>query len=226
MKNMTRRQFVVNSSMTVGGLITAGAIPLGMVSPNLAYAQEGKFVESSCGTKGKKILVAYESFCGSTSEVAQSIADVFCKQGARVNVRHVQNIETLSSYDGVVIGSAVKSASWHPSAIEFVKENQDMLKQIPVAYFLTCLALYFDTTEAQDLAESYFRPVLTAVPGIKPKAVQAFAGVLDYGKLNMMFRLVMKAKMKKQGIPEGDFRDFQKIESWAEKTVWPLLTGV
>jgi menaquinone-dependent protoporphyrinogen IX oxidase len=36
-------------------------------------------------------------------------------------------------------------------------------------------------------------------------------------------RMVMKSKMEKQGVPEGDFRDFQKIESWAQNTVLPVL---
>ncbi|WP_367172782.1 hypothetical protein [Desulfobacula sp.] len=40
----------------------------------------------------------------------------------------------------------------------------------------------------------------------------------------MMFKMVMKSKMKKKGVSEGDFRNFEKIESWAEKTAWPLLT--
>lgn len=75
-------------------------------------------------------------------------------------------------------------------------------------------------------AKSYFNPVLKAVPKVKPKEMQAFGGVLDYSKLNMVYKMIMKSKMKKKGIPEGDFRDFNKIESWAEDTAWPLLTTV
>ncbi|MCK5542235.1 MAG: hypothetical protein KAI40_06045 [Desulfobacterales bacterium] len=226
MENINRRQFVVNSSMAVGGLIGASAIAFGVMPAKFAYTSDIKFVESSCASGKKKILVAYESYCGTTSEVAQSIANVFCKQGAKVDVRHIENVKTVSSYDAVVIGSAVKSSSWYPNAIEFIKVNQVQLKQIPVVYFLTCLALYFDTDEAKNVAKSYFNPVLKAVPEIKPKEMQAFGGVLDYSKLNMVYKMVMKSKMKKKGVPEGDFRDFNKIESWAENTAWPLLTTV
>lgn len=28
---------------------------------------------------------------------------------------------------------------------------------------------------------------------------------------------------EKMGIPEGDFRDFEKIQPWALKTAWPRL---
>ena len=226
MEEMNRREFVVNSSVAVGGLLGAAAIPLGVISPKSAFGNDIKFIESSCGTDGKKILVAYQSYCGTTSEVAQSIGNIFCKHGAKVDVRNIDNIKTISSYDAVVVGSAVKSSSWYSNAIEFVKENQSQLKQIPVVYYLTCLALYFDTKGARDTANSYFNSVLKAVPKVKPKEMQAFGGVLDYSKLNMMYKMVMKSKMKQKGIPEGDFRDFQKIESWAENTVWPLLATV
>ena len=226
MEKINRREFVVNGSVAVGGLLGAAAIPFGVISPKSAFADDIKFIESSCGTDGKKILVAYQSYCGTTSEVAQSIGNVFCRHGAKVDVRNIDNIKTISSYDAVVIGSAVKSSSWYSNAIKFVKENQSRLTQIPVVYYLTCLALYFDTKDARDTAKSYFDPVLKAVPQVKPKERQAFGGVLDYSKLNMMYKMVMKSKMKKKGIPEGDFRDFKKIESWAKNTVLPLLAAI
>jgi menaquinone-dependent protoporphyrinogen oxidase len=223
MKQITRRQFVVKSSRVATGLIGAHAMGFNVISPGSVFADDVKFIESSCESPGKKILVVYESYCGSTSKVAQGIADVFCKKGAKVDLRHIKTVTDVSSYDGVVIGSAVKSASWYPSAINFVKENQAQLKQIPVIYFLTCLALYHDTEASNKIAKSYFNGVLNGVPAVKPRAIQAFAGVLDYSKLNMMFKIVMKSKMKKKGIPEGDFRDFGKIGSWALNTAWPRL---
>jgi menaquinone-dependent protoporphyrinogen oxidase len=218
METMTRRQFVVGGAAVVGGLIG-----MGVVQPGTALADDIQLIESDYRKEGKKYLVAYESNCGSTSGVAQTIADVICGHGASVDVRHIKNVSDVSPYAGVVMGSAVKSASWYPGAIRFVKDHQDHLRQIPVFYFLTCLKLYNDTQENRDLAQSYFNPVLKAVPEVKPKAMEAFAGALDYSKLNMVVRMIMKSKMENQGVPEGDFRDFQKIESWAQNTVLPVL---
>ena len=86
-----------------------------------------------------------------------------------MDVLHIGNIKNVGSYDAVVVGSAIKSNSWHSNAIEFVKKNQAELKQIPVIYFLTCLALYYNTDKNKQIAKNYFTPVLKAVPGIKPK---------------------------------------------------------
>ena len=221
MKFMTRRQFVVGSAAAAGGLVFMSA-----VRPEIAMADQIRFMESDCKKEGLKYLVAYESNCGSTAGVASTIGDVMCRRGAAVDVRYIKNITDISEYAGVVIGSAVKTASWYPEAILFVKDHQDYLKKIPVVYFLTCLALYSDTQQNRERAQSYFNPVLKAVPEVKPRAMEAFAGALDYSKLNMVVRMVMKSKMEKQGVPEGDFRDFQKIESWAGNTVFKLLTAV
>ncbi|OGR10893.1 MAG: hypothetical protein A2097_05030 [Desulfobacula sp. GWF2_41_7] len=221
MKSMTRRQFIVNSTVVMGGLIGTG-----IVQPGVTMADEIEFIESACEKEGKKILVAYESNCGSTSGVAKAIADVICRHGIGVDLRRIGNITDISSYTGVVIGSAVKSSAWYPGVIGFVKDHQDHFSRIPVVYFLTCLALYKDTQKTRELAQSYFNPVLKAVPEVKPRAMEAFSGALDYSKLNMVVRMIMKSRMEKQGIPEGDFRDFQKIESWARDTVLPNLTAV
>jgi len=77
MEKMNRREFVVNGSVAVDGLLGAAAIPFGVISPKSVFADDIKFIESSCGTDGKKILVAYQSYCGTTSEVAQSIGNIF-----------------------------------------------------------------------------------------------------------------------------------------------------
>jgi menaquinone-dependent protoporphyrinogen oxidase len=66
---------------------------------------------------------------------------------------------------------------------------------------------------------SYFKPALQAAPGVKPLDFGCFAGVLDYAKMNFMYRAIMKSKMKKQGVPEGDYRDWPAIRAWAETLV-------
>ena len=65
--------------------------------------------------------------------------------------------------------------------------------------------------------------VQEAVFEVKPVATGVFAGVLDYSKLNMIYRMVMKAKMKRQGVPEGDFRNWHLIRDWANDIYSPLL---
>lgn len=226
MRKVTRREFIVDGSVMLGGTIGAMALGGDLLASKKARASTVKFPESSCGQgnkTSKKVLVAYFSFCGTTGGVAEAIGQVLCDKGATVDVRLVKNISDLSSYQAFVIGSAIRSASWWPEAIEFLERNKEELGRKPVAYFLTCLALYKDTEASRRVARSYMDPVLKAVPNVKPVEMGYFAGALDYSKLNLMYRMVMKSKMKKRGIPEGDFRDWDAIRSWAEGLRSPLL---
>jgi menaquinone-dependent protoporphyrinogen oxidase len=225
MKKMTRREFIAKGSMVVGGTLGGLALGGGIFSPPQALSAEVKFSESSCKTKKenkRKILVAYASFCGSTGGVAEAIGRDLCEQGAQVDVRFIKNVSDISSYEGAVLGSSVRSSFWLPEAMEFIKKNQERLSRIPVAYFLTCLTLYQDNAEKRGVARSYMNPVLKSAPSVQPFDLGLFAGVLDYSKLNIVYRTIMKSKMKKQGIPEGDFRNWEAIRAWARNLGSPL----
>jgi menaquinone-dependent protoporphyrinogen oxidase len=132
-----------------------------------------------------------------------------------VDIRLMKNVTGPVSYDAVVLGSSVRSASWLPEAIAFVEKNQGNLTRIPVAYFLTCLALAKDTVENHRLAGTYMDPVLRAVPAVHPVELGLFAGALDYSKMNVFYRMIMQSKMQAKGVPEGDFRNWKAIRAWA-----------
>ncbi len=222
MKSITRREFVVGGSMAIGGAVLGSEFSF----PQDVRAATLEFPESRCGLENKtdkKVLVAYASYCGTTGGVAEAIGKVLCDRGAVVDVHLVKNGGDLGSYQAAVIGSATRMASWSPEAISFVEGHKKMLSRIPVAYFLTCMTLVKDTEESRRMARSYMEPVLKAVPEVKPIDMGLFPGALDYSKLNLMYRTVMKYKMEKKGVPEGDFRDWAAIRTWAVGLSSPLL---
>jgi len=226
MKQLSRREFMVDSALIAGGAFGTLALGSGVFAPKAAHAAKINFLETQCGmpeNNGKKVLVAYASYCGTTGGVAEAIGQVLRQKGATVDVRLVKNISDLTPYQAVVIGSATRSSSWWPEAIEFVERNKEELSRKPVAYFLTCLTLYKDTEASRRVARGYMDPALKAAPEVQPVDIGLFAGVLDYSKLNLVYRMVMKSKMKKRGVPEGDFRDWNAIRSWAKGLCSPLL---
>lgn len=231
-QKINRREFLISSTITAGGALGAMAMGSGIAYPNAAQAKEKKFYQANCGTRQEgrsKILVAYESYLGSTGGIAKAIGETFCQLGAYVEVKLISQVNDLSQYQAAVIGSAVQKAQWMPKAIDFVRQNQDQLRQIKVAYFLSCLAMVKalgpaskETAKARQVAASYLNPVLKGVPAVKPVDSGLFAGVLDYDKLSFLEELIMRSKMDKRGIAPGDYRDFPAIRSWAAN-LYPVL---
>lgn len=156
-----------------------------------------------------KILVAYATKAGSTAEVAAEIGRVMESEGGcQVDVCPVSKLNGVDGYDAVVIGSAIRGGRWLPEATKFVEKNRDALSRVPVALFTVCLTLKDDTEENRRTVAAYLDSVHELV---QPVDVGLFAGAMDYNKLPLILRLLMKA-MK---APEGDFRDWEAIRAWA-----------
>jgi len=213
-----RRDFLA----LAGGLISAISLG-GFSGAGASHAAAIAFPEGKCGEKGitdKKILVAYASKYGSTGGVADAIGKGLCSKGAAVGVLLMKNVVNLSSYQGVMVGSAIYMGKWLSEAVDFVKENSEVLRQIPVAYFLVCMTLREPTEENRAKVLAYLDPVLKAIPEIKPIGIGAFAGALDYNNLSWLNKKILKSK----GTPEGDFRDWKAIRTWAEESAFTKST--
>jgi menaquinone-dependent protoporphyrinogen oxidase len=158
-----RRDFLTFCS----GLITA--LSLGDISgAGVSHATETEFPEGRCGEERnmKKVLVTYTSKYGSIGGVADAIGKQLGARGVATDTVLIKNADTLSSYQGVVIGSAIYMGNWMPEAVDFVKENWNILRQVPGAYFLVCMTLSRPTEMNRTKVLSYMDPLLEAVPEI------------------------------------------------------------
>ena len=216
---ITRRQFLKLTGFAVG----AGALGSGGSFARLVRAADVVFPEYSFGgetvVRGK-ILVAYASKCGSSAGVAKAIGEVLHEKGAAVDVRLAKKVKDISSYRAVVVGSAIRMGKWLPAAVSFVEAHREVLGHIPVAYFLVCYTMRDPTEENRQEALSYLKPLRDAVPEVRPVDAGLFAGAVDYSKLSWIFKRVLK----KKGLQEGDFRDWDAIRSWAAGVAPRLLS--
>jgi menaquinone-dependent protoporphyrinogen oxidase len=170
---------------------------------------------------GKRVLVTYASKYASTGGVAEAIGKELCGKGLTADVALIRNAGDLGLYQGVVVGSAIYMGKWMPEATDFVKKNRDILGRIPVAYFLVCITLAQPTEKNRSKVLSYMEPIMKAVPEIRPLDIGTFAGGLDYNKLSWLNKRILKAK----GAPEGDFRDWNSIRTWAQEPVYAKFSG-
>ncbi len=88
-----------------------------------------------------KILVAYASLTGSTTEVAEAIGKTLVDSGLQVDVRPMTEVTDLAPYRAVVAGSAIHGGKWLPEAMQFMYTYQAELSRRPFAAFLVCITL-------------------------------------------------------------------------------------
>lgn len=174
--------------------------------------------ETSFGKENKmskKILVAYGSYSGSTAETANFIGKKLSDKGMQVDVKPVNKIKSIDGYNSVIIGSAIMMGKMKSSVVKFVKRNKDGLARVPVAMFLVCLTVKEDTAENRKIASGYLDPVKAE---IKPVSEGFFPGKVDFKKIPFPASLLTILPAFKNSVPEGDFRDWGKVEKWVNDT--------
>lgn len=153
-----------------------------------------------------RILVAAASKHGSTWEIARGIGDTLAVWGLHVDVAHVEDVDDLSKYDGVVLGSAVYAGRWFKPARTFVKEHVTELSRLPVWLFSSG-PLGFPPKPVESESVD-IRPIVKL---IRIKEHRVFAGRLKKHRLD----LAEKAITSVVHAPQGDFRNWEEIHAWA-----------
>jgi len=161
-----------------------------------------------------RVLVAYESKHGSTKAIAERIATTISAHDLSAIARPIDDIADPAGYDAYVIGSAVYYGSWMKEAVEFVRDHEGELARRPVWLFSSGpvgTALPADPKEIAVLREA-----------TKSLDHRVFYGALDRKKLSIGERVVVGAVKA----ADGDFRDWNAIENWADGIALELKKAV
>jgi len=213
----SRRDFLLTGSKILVG--TFGIITLGK---HFTFSQIKEIPETKINKnlheqqKEKRILIAFDSKFGSTAEIAEFIGKHIPGGNQHVDVKEIEDIEDLSSYNQVIIGSAIQYNKWLPAAREFVIKHEKELCTKSVSFFLVCLTLARNNEKGIQESTAYSKEIESLVPNVKVQNFGKFAGVLDYSKMSFVQRILAKGIFLILGIKDGDYRDWVAIENWAK----------
>ena len=168
------------------------------------------------------VLVAYASALGSTREIAQHMASRMEAALGGVECRPVEEIDSVSGYEAVVVGSAIHNQAWLPPAVQFLTQHGPELATMPVWAFSVGMSeglpkLFRDRGTAlqqQRLEQTQLRDV-----PLRGHAV--FSGVYEASQLSAPLRSLFRLT----GGRFGDLRDWAAIDAWTDRITAELASG-
>jgi menaquinone-dependent protoporphyrinogen oxidase len=162
-----------------------------------------------------RILVTVASKHQSTLEIGRAIGRALSAAGVLADVRPAEEVDTLTGYDAVVVGSGIYAGNWLGPARDFVERCVGQLRERPVWLFSSG-PMGDPPVPAGDPAG-----VRALIDLIHPRGHSVFAGRLESGDLGFGEKLIVKAVRA----PFGDFRDWAAIEAWARDIAVELGVG-
>lgn len=165
------------------------------------------------------VLVAYATRYGGTAEIADWVAQRLRLAGLSVELRSVEQVETLDGYDAAVIGGALYFGHWYKPLRRFLHAHGEDLAARPTWLFSS--GPLGDKTiddkgedprtaaEPEELAE--------ALSVIHPRDHIVFYGVLRPERLRLRDRIIRRLPAGHDLLPQGDFRNRDEIETWADE---------
>jgi menaquinone-dependent protoporphyrinogen oxidase len=166
-----------------------------------------------------RVLVTAASKHGATNEIAEAIGAELETRGLEVTVAPVQDVEAIDGYGAVVLGSAIYSGKWLKPAKEFAARQAAALASVPVWLFSSGP---IGSPPPDDPADRRQGDELAKAIGARDHRL--FAGRLDRKGLSLLERAAVRAAK----LPDGDFRPWDEIRTWAvgiAAALRPVATG-
>jgi menaquinone-dependent protoporphyrinogen oxidase len=162
-----------------------------------------------------KVLLTAASRHQATHEIAEAIAGGLRERGVDADVRRIDEVTSLDGYRAVVLGSAVYMSRWLSEARRFAQIHTSELSSMPVWLFSSGpLGPPDHLIPPGDSADV---PVLMRLT----RAIdhRTFGGRLELRHL----RFAERAVVRTIHAPEGDNRDWDAIQKFAEDIADELL---
>lgn len=168
----------------------------------------------------KKVLVAYSTLSGCTTTIARRIGADLIAYGVRPTVASVQEVQIIpEDVSAVVFGSGIRLGKFHKEARDWLTVNAEFLDAHPLALFSVGLRAAAPQTEG--MAERDLDSALHMNGrDLHPRS----SVVLPGWKRSEGFSNMEKLALRVYPLADGDYRDWDKVDSWV-RVAAPAMLG-
>ncbi|HYC19800.1 MAG TPA: flavodoxin domain-containing protein [Candidatus Bathyarchaeia archaeon] len=183
----------------------------------------------------KKVLIAYGSRYGSTSEIASAMAQTFEKEGLEPQLLDLEQTKqqqwpSLTSFDSVLVGSGIRMSRWTRSATKFLTKHTDEIKTLKskglvLGVFVSC-GMASTPGKQEEARQKYVGKILDedgisgavdaydAFGGVYDLSPSARMGFLDKRMLSMAAKQLAKDGVSLKEGTRNDLRDWDQIQAF------------
>ena len=150
------------------------------------------------------VLVAYASRHGATEEIARAIGRELSSAALSVDVRPMDEVDTVDDYSAFVLGSAIYMGAWMPDARAFLERHRPAIAKRPTWLFSSGPI----GEPAVNGSKAFTATELVAA--VSARDHHLFGGRLDSSTLDLGERLVARLVRAR----DGDHRDWAIVAAW------------
>lgn len=167
-----------------------------------------------------RVLIVYATTDGHTRKICERLGAALQAGGDGVTVVRVEDAGALdlSAFDKVVVGASIRYGRHSRQVVEFANARADALDRMPNAFFSVNIVArkpQKNRPETNPYVQKFLRQTRW-----RPRALDVFAGKLDYPRYGVLDRLMIRFIMWITDGPTDpatvrEFTDWQRVDAFA-----------
>jgi menaquinone-dependent protoporphyrinogen oxidase len=166
-----------------------------------------------------KVQVIYGTRLGATRQIAERLAQRLGEAGLEATSLAPEEVVGEPDGDAFVVGSGVYAGHWQKALTRFALEKAPTLRQRPVWLFSS--GPLGDTAVGSAPVEPKEAKELGGI--LNARGHRVFAGALERDAIKGSDLNRLERAITRRFIPEGDWRDWDAIDRWADEIAASLL---
>lgn len=179
-----------------------------------------------------QVLIAFASRYGQTRKIAAHIARLLERSGAQIELLALgeeKPARPLSSYDGIVLGSAVFAGKHLATMEKFIRLYKEPLNRVYSAFFSVSGSAGGPTEKERNEAARCVDELVRRT-GWSPQMRGTFGGALSFSRYGWFVRFIVRQVLRSQGQTldwqhDMEYTDWSAVDRFAQEFIGAIAVN-